>query len=84
MRAARIARLFFLRPIKFSIYGVVVAVPIVHAKAPNTELKPPRRLRQIKHHLKIDSAMVTILRLLLFARIVSLTNYSKNGPVGAP
>ena len=54
-------------------------------KLPNTELKQPRRLRLIKHHLKINiCAMVTILRLLLFARIVSLTNYSKNGPVGEP
>ena len=59
--------------------------PSFMLKLPNTELKPPRRLRQIKHHLKIDiCAMVTILRLLLFARIVSLTNYSKTGPVGAP
>ena len=33
MRAARAARLFFLtRPIKFLIYGVVFAVPVVHAK----------------------------------------------------
>ena len=34
MRAARIARLFCLRSIKFSIYGVVIAVPVVDAKAP--------------------------------------------------
>ena len=34
MRPARIARLFCLRPIKFSIYGVVIAVPVVYAKAP--------------------------------------------------
>ena len=35
MRAARAARLFFLtRPIKFLIYGVVVAVPVVDAKTP--------------------------------------------------
>ena len=35
VRAARIARLFFLRPIKFSIDGVVVGVPVVDAKAPS-------------------------------------------------
>ena len=35
MRAARAARLFFLtQPIKFLIYGVVVAVPVVDAKTP--------------------------------------------------
>ena len=35
MRAARAARLFSLaRPIKFLICGVVVAVPVVDAKAP--------------------------------------------------
>ena len=35
MRAARAARLFFrTRPIKFLIYGVVVAVAVVDAKAP--------------------------------------------------
>ena len=35
MRAARAARLFSLtRPIKFLIYGVVVAVPVVDAKTP--------------------------------------------------
>ena len=34
-RAARAARLFFhTRPIKFLIYGVVVAVPVVDAKTP--------------------------------------------------
>ena len=34
-RAARVARLFFHpRPIKFLIYGVVVAVPVVDAKTP--------------------------------------------------
>ena len=34
MRAARVARLFFLtRPIKFLICGVVVAVAVVDAKA---------------------------------------------------
>ena len=31
---ARIARLFFRRPLKFLIYGVVIAVPVVDAKAP--------------------------------------------------
>ena len=35
VRAARAARLFFLtRPIKFLIFGVVVAVAVVDAKAP--------------------------------------------------
>ena len=35
MRAARAAQLFFhTRPIKFLIYGVVVAVPVVDAKTP--------------------------------------------------
>ena len=35
MRVARAARLFFLtRPIKFLIYGVDLAVPVVNAKTP--------------------------------------------------
>ena len=34
MRAARIARVFCLRQIKFSIYGFVIAIPVVVAKAP--------------------------------------------------
>ena len=35
VRAARAARLFFLTPpIKFLIYGAVVAVPVVDAKTP--------------------------------------------------
>ena len=35
VHAARAARLFSLaRPIKFLIYGVVVAVPVINAKAP--------------------------------------------------
>ena len=35
MRAARAAQLFFhTRPIKFLIYGVVLAVPVVDAKTP--------------------------------------------------
>ena len=47
MRAARAARLFFLiRPIKFLIYGVVVAVPVVDAKTPygtpQNDTKPPK------------------------------------------
>ena len=32
---AQTARLFLLRPIKFLIYGVVIAVPVVDAKAPS-------------------------------------------------
>ena len=36
-----------------------------------TDFKHPRRLRQIKHHLKINiCAMAAILRLLFFARIL--------------
>ena len=36
VRVARAARLFFhSRPIKFLIYGVVVAVPVVDAKTPS-------------------------------------------------
>ena len=59
--------------------------PSFMLKFPNAELKQPRPLRLIKRHLKVNiCAMVTILRLLLFARIVSLTNYSENDPVGAP
>ena len=38
MRAARIAHLFCLRPIKFSIYGVVIAVSVVDAKEDDTDL----------------------------------------------
>ena len=34
MRAAHIAHVFCLRPIKFSIYSVVIAVSVVDAKAP--------------------------------------------------
>ena len=35
MRAARAAQLFFhTRPVKFLIYGVVLAVPVVDAKTP--------------------------------------------------
>ena len=53
-------------------------------KLPNRELKQARRLPYIKRHLKINIyAMVTILRLLLFIRILLLTNYTKNGPMGA-
>ena len=34
VRAARAARLFFLiRPIKFFIWGIVIAIPVVDAKA---------------------------------------------------
>ena len=37
----------------------------------NTEFKQPRRLRQIKRHFKVKfQAVVTILRFLLFSRIV--------------
>ena len=64
----------------------------------NSELQQPRRLRQIKRQIKKTQqqeknktkqakyicALVTILRLLLFARIPLLTNYAKNGPVVEP
>ena len=65
--------------------GLSLPFPSFMLKFPNAELKQPRRLRLIKRNLKVNiCAMVTILRLLLFARIVSLTNYSENDPVGAP
>ena len=52
-------------------------------KLRNSELQQPRRLRQIERQGKvIICSMVAMLRLLLFARILSLTNYGKIGPVG--
>ena len=52
-------------------------------KLRNSELQQPRRLRQIKRQVKVNiCSMIAMLRLLLFARILSLTNYAKIGPVG--
>ena len=51
----------------------------------NIKLQQPRRLpwRQIKRQEKVNiCAMVALLRLLPFGRILSLTNYAKIGPVG--
>ena len=46
-------------------------------------LQQPRRLRQIERQVKVNiCSMVAMLRLLLLARILSLTNYAKIGPVG--
>ena len=52
-------------------------------KLRNSKLQQPRRLRQIECQVKVNiCAMVAMLRLLLFARILSLTNDAKIGPVG--
>ena len=52
-------------------------------KLRNSDLQHPRRLRQIERQGKVNiCSMVVMLRLLLFARILSLTNYAKIGPVG--
>ena len=52
-------------------------------KLRNSDLQQPRRLRQIECQVKVNiCSMVAMLRLLLFARILSLTNYAKIGPVG--
>ena len=52
-------------------------------KLRNSELQQPRRLRQIERQGKVNlCSMVAMLRLLLLARILSLTNYAKIGPVG--
>ena len=49
----------------------------------NSDLQQPRRLRQIERQGKVNlCSMVAMLRLLLFARILSLSNYAKIGPVG--
>ena len=51
-------------------------------KLRNSELQQPRRLRQIERQVKVNiCSMVAMLQLLLFARILSLTNYAKIGPV---
>ena len=49
-------------------------------KLRNSKLQQPRRLRQIERQVKVN--ICAMLRLLLFARILSLTNYAKIGPVG--
>ena len=52
-------------------------------KLRNSKLQQPRRLRQIERQVKVNiCSMVAMLRLLLLARILSLTNYAKIGPVG--
>ena len=70
MRAARVARLFSLaRPIKFLICGVVFALPVIDAKAP--ELQQRRRQQQGKRHLKRNiCAVATILRVSHFDHIL--------------
>ena len=48
-----------------------------------SKLQQPRRLRQVERQVKVNiCSMVAMLRLLLFARILSLTNYAKIRPVG--
>ena len=52
-------------------------------KLRNRELQQPRRLRQIERQVKLNiCSMVAMLRLLLFARILSLTDYAQIGQVG--
>ena len=83
VRAALIARLLSSDQANSQL-ALSLPFPSLMLKLPNRELKQPRRLRLIKRHLKVNiCAKVTILRLLLFTRIVSLTNYAKNGPGGA-
>ena len=83
MDTARKASLFFLRPIKLSIYGFSLPFLSLMLKLRNSELPQPRRLRQIERHVKVNiCSMVAKLRLLLFARILSLTNYAQIGQVG--
>ena len=52
-------------------------------KLRNSELQQPRRLRQIERQVKKNiCSVVAMLRLLLFACILSLANYAKIGLVG--
>ena len=52
-------------------------------KLRDSKLQQLRRLRQIERQVKLDiCAMVAMLRLLLFARILSFTNFAKIGLVG--
>ena len=75
--------LIFLQRIKFSIMSFPFSSLMLQLS--NRKFKQPLRLRLIKRHLKVNiCAKDTFLRLLLFTRTVSLTNYPKKRSGGAP